>query len=155
MPRVTDASSAHAGGVNTELNYRECVDLLASESTGRVALCTPAGPVIVPVNYTMVADSIVFRTTPYSELGTHGWTSRLAFEVDRLDAEHRIGSSVVARGRGVMVEDRAELELIRAFHDPQPWAPGARYLYIRLFWEELSGRRVAALAGGIGHGHTS
>lgn len=147
MPRAPDACAAHAGGMNTELSYRECVELLASEETGRVALCTPGGPVIVPVNYTVVADSIVFRTTPYSELGTHGWTSRLAFEVDRLDAEHRIGSSVVARGRGVMVEDREQLELIRAFHDPHPWAPGARYLYIRLYWEELSGRHVVALAG--------
>jgi nitroimidazol reductase NimA-like FMN-containing flavoprotein (pyridoxamine 5'-phosphate oxidase superfamily) len=132
--------------VNTELSYRECLELLANESTGRVALCTPAGPAIVPVNYTVVDESIIMRTTPYSVLGTHGWNTRLAFEVDRLDRDQQIGSSVVARGRAVMVEDQRELDLIRSFHDPRPWAPGARFLYIRLRWEELSGRHVAALS---------
>jgi nitroimidazol reductase NimA-like FMN-containing flavoprotein (pyridoxamine 5'-phosphate oxidase superfamily) len=130
--------------MDTELGYRECLDLLAGSSVGRVAFCTPQGPSIVPVNYAVVDDSIVLRTTPYSALGTHGWNSRLAFEVDRLDAEQHVGWSVVARGRGEMVEDRTELGLIRGFHDPKPWAGGSRVLYLRLRWDELTGRRVVA-----------
>src|SRR4051812_20203936 len=56
-----------------ELTVDECVDLLNGGVFGRVALSTPVGPRIVPVNYAMYGDDIVFRTTPYSELGTYGW----------------------------------------------------------------------------------
>ena len=142
--RVMDKGGAQDGCMDTELTYAECLDLLRSARVGRMAFCTPSGPHIVPVNFVVVDDSIVVRTTPYSALGTYGWTSRLAFEVDETDAATRQGWSVVATGRGEMVRDRDEIEFLHAFHDPQPWASGARILYLRLPWTGLSGRRVGA-----------
>ena len=65
---------------------------------GRVAMATPVGPRIVPVNYTLHGDAIVFRTAPYSELSTYGWNTELAFEVDHLDSRPTQGWSVVAVG---------------------------------------------------------
>ncbi|MES2712231.1 MAG: PQQ-dependent sugar dehydrogenase, partial [Pseudomonadota bacterium] len=47
-----------------------------------VAFSTPAGPHMVPVNYTVVDDAIVVRTSPYSLLGTHGRNTVVAFGVD-------------------------------------------------------------------------
>ena len=88
-----------------ELTVEECLDLLHANIVGRVALSTPAGPRIVPVNYAMHGDAIVFRTAPYSELGTHGWNAELAFEIDHIDHEAHQGWSVVAHGRGALVED--------------------------------------------------
>jgi len=125
-----------------ELSYDKCHELLSGGVVGRAAVCTPSGPRIVPVNYSLVDESIVFRTTPYSVLGTYAWNTQLAFEVDQVDYERHLGWSVVALGRGSLVEDSAELAAIRSFWDPRPWAAGVRLVYVRLRWDELSGRRV-------------
>jgi uncharacterized protein len=102
------------------------------------------GPRIVPINYAMYDDAIVFRTTPYSELGTYGWNTDLAFEIDHIDYDKHQGWSVVAIGRATLVEDPDELNDIRANWDPAPWAGGRRHLYIRLTWRDLTGRRIGA-----------
>jgi uncharacterized protein len=125
-----------------ELSYETCADLLASRPVGRAALCTADGPRIIPVNYSVVDGAIIFRTTPYSVLGMHAWNSRLAFEVDDVDEEHGTGWSVVATGRGQMIEDADELARIRGLWDPRPWAGGQRWLFVSLRWDDLTGRRL-------------
>ncbi|HLN76754.1 MAG TPA: pyridoxamine 5'-phosphate oxidase family protein [Nocardioidaceae bacterium] len=128
-----------------ELTVEECLELLHSGVLGRVALSTPMGPRIVPINYAMDGDdAILFRTTPYSELGTYGWNTDLAFEIDQIDYEKHQGWSVVAIGRASLVEDPDELNAIRRNMDPTPWAGGRRHLYIRLVWRDLTGRRVGS-----------
>lgn len=137
------AVSEH-GDVNepTELSYAKCRDLLGGEVLGRVALCTPAGPRIVPVNYALVDEAVVFRTSSYSLLGTSIRNTNISFEVDHVDYERRLGWSVVATGMAGPVEDPDEIAHIRSVWDPQPWAGGARLHYVRLPWRELSGRRI-------------
>ncbi len=126
-----------------ELTVDECLDLLRTNIIGRVALSTPVGPRIVPVNYAMHGDdAIVFRTAPYSELGTYGWNTELAFEVDHLDYDAHQGWSVVAFGRGELVEDPVEVDDIRRAWDPRPWAEGQRHLYLKLDWRDPTGRWV-------------
>ena len=127
-----------------ELSQFECQGLLRSGLAGRVALSTPTGPHIVPVNYSVVDDAIIIRTSPYSLLGTYGRDTTFAFEIDEFDREHERAWSVQARGRVEPVTDRAELGLIREVAEPHPWAGGARPLYLRLRWTELSGRQVGA-----------
>jgi len=127
-----------------ELSDRECQWLLRSGVAGRVALSTPTGPHIVPVNYSVVDDAIVIRTSPYSLLGTYGRETTFAFEIDEFDRDRARGWSVQARGRVEAVTDRTELALIRDAAEPQPWAGGSRPLFLRLRWTELSGRQVGA-----------
>jgi nitroimidazol reductase NimA-like FMN-containing flavoprotein (pyridoxamine 5'-phosphate oxidase superfamily) len=131
-----------------ELDHDTCLDLLTGSVVGRVAVCTPDGPHIIPVNYAVIDGSVVFRTTPYSVLGANAWIGRLAFEIDHLDHERRKAWSVVAHGRGEMVEDAGELAAVRAIGDPQPWAAGNRALYVRLRWTTLTGRRLGSGWGG-------
>jgi nitroimidazol reductase NimA-like FMN-containing flavoprotein (pyridoxamine 5'-phosphate oxidase superfamily) len=128
--------------VPRELTDAECVHLLSAGVVGRVAMSTPVGPRIVPVNYAVHDDAIVFRTSPYSELSTYGWNTELAFEVDDLDYETHGGSSVVALGRARVVQDPEEIAAIRAAWEPGPWAGGSRNMYVKLVWRELTGRRV-------------
>jgi nitroimidazol reductase NimA-like FMN-containing flavoprotein (pyridoxamine 5'-phosphate oxidase superfamily) len=109
---------------------------------GRVAIATATGPHIVPVNYSVVDDAIVVRTSPYSLLGTYGRDTTFAFEIDSFDGGREIGWSVQARGRMEVVSNRAMLARIREIADPRPWAGGARPLYLRLRWTELSGRHL-------------
>ncbi len=72
---------------------------------GRVGVCTPEKPVILPVNYSVVGESIIFRTTPYGVVANHDWASSIAFEVDYVDYADHKGWSVLATGRGERVED--------------------------------------------------
>ena len=125
-----------------ELSASECAELLRRGVAGRVALSTPTGPHIVPVNYTVVEDAIIMRTSPYSLLGTYGRDTTLAFEIDGLDEENRRGWSVQARGRVEVLSDPDELDTLRDLGQPEPWAGGARSLHLRLRWTELSGRQV-------------
>lgn len=125
-----------------ELSTQECEALLRSAEAGRVALATPTGPQIVPVNFTVVDDAIIIRTSPYSLVATHGRDSMFAFEIDGFDRAQQRGWSVQARGRATVVTDQAALERIREVAEPQPWVTGVRSLYLRLPWSELTGRQV-------------
>ena len=128
-----------------ELSYDACEELLRSGSVGRVAVCTPTGPRIIPVNYTVLDEAILFRTSPHGLLGTHAWSSPLAFEVDELDERAQRGWSVVATGHGSSVQESSEMaaiESLRPMWNPQPWAGGERPLLVRLRWDSLTGRRL-------------
>jgi nitroimidazol reductase NimA-like FMN-containing flavoprotein (pyridoxamine 5'-phosphate oxidase superfamily) len=125
-----------------DLNTTECEEFLRAGLVGRVAACTPDGPHIVPVNYSVVDDAIVLRTTPYSLLGSQTRGAVMALEVDQFDYEYHRGWSVVARGRVGMVVDADELEHIRQTWNPTAWAAGGRTLYLRIRWTELTGRRL-------------
>jgi len=124
-----------------ELPREKCEELLRASIVGRVAFNTAEGPEIIPVNYTTVGDAVVFRTTPYSRLGTHA-AGPLAFEIDHIDYDDHKGWSVIAYGVGELVEDTSELQEVTGFWNPKPWAGGARPLYVRLRWKRLSGRRI-------------
>lgn len=127
-----------------ELSTRQCENLLRAGVAGRVALSTATGPHIVPVNYSVLDESIIIRTSPYSLLGTYGRDTTLAFEIDSFDRDRERGWSVQARGRVEVVSSPTVLDRIREGGEPQPWAGGARTLYLALRWTELSGRQLGA-----------
>lgn len=130
------------------LSYSKCHELLSGGIVGRVGFCTAEGPRIFPVNYSVVEESVVFRTTPYGAIAAADWSKQLAFEVDHLDYADHKGWSVLAVGPGERVDDPAEISAIQRNWDPRPWASGSRPLYVRLRWKELTGRR---LGGGWTH----
>lgn len=124
-----------------ELTVNECVDLLSGGVIGRIALTTPGGPRILPVNYAVNDGAVVIRTSPYSELATYGPRNQAAFEIDHFDYDRHQGWSVVALGRlEALAPD--EVEEVRKAWEPRPWAGGHRNLYLRLPWREVSGRRI-------------
>lgn len=124
-----------------ELSRSECEGLLRLGVVGRVAIATPTGPHILPLNYAVGRGDVVVCTTPYSVLGTYGRDSLVAFEVDHFDHPRHQGWSVVVRGRAAPVEDTEELrDLVRIL--PRPWADGTRSLYLRIPLTEVTGRRL-------------
>ena len=46
-----------------DLSREDCARLLVSGIAGRVAVGTPTGPHIIPVNYAVDGESILVRTT--------------------------------------------------------------------------------------------
>lgn len=129
------------------LNESECRALLADRQVGRVAVMTPDGPHIVPVNYALVDDSVVVRTSPFTVLATYAPSSTLAFEIDDLDNSTRTGWSVLVRGKAEVVFDSRELEYVRRVWQPEPWADGSRNVHVRIWICDLTGRSVGVRPG--------
>jgi len=125
-----------------ELTRDECEALLKAGIAGRIAVLTPDGPHILPVNYSVVDEAIIIRTSPDGVLGRHGVDSAFAFEVDQYDYPNGRGWSVLARGQSHAVDDPEELERVQSVCAPRPWAEGDRPMLIALVWHELSGRRL-------------
>ena len=125
-----------------DLSREDCARLLTAGVAGRVAISTPTGPHIIPVNYSVDDGCILIRTTAYSLLGTYGRDALLCFEVDQFDYELKRGWSVVVRGRATFVDDQAELAHIARTWEPRPWAAGQRNLVVRIPWTEVTGRQL-------------
>ena len=69
------------------LDVPECLHLLRTGGVGRVVWQDDdEGLTVLPVNYRVIGDSVVFRTT------------RVAFQVDEIDRATAVGWSVLVRG---------------------------------------------------------
>ncbi|MFE1166623.1 pyridoxamine 5'-phosphate oxidase family protein [Nocardiopsis sp. NPDC058789] len=127
----------------TILARQTCFNLLASHDIGRVAFTIEgdAAPTVLPVNYAMVNDTIVFRSTLAGTIMRHA-RGHAAFQIDHFDEERREGWSVLASGRCRWVRDQAELERIPQGRLPQPWAEGPRDQILRITPGRVTGRDV-------------
>lgn len=124
------------------LSPDECRDFLARETTGRVGLVANGQPLIFPVNYAFVADSIIYRTAPGSKLDAARRFDRVVFEIDDWSEETRTGWSVLAKGTARPVEDEWHIALCEYF-DIEPWADQIpREHWVRIDITELTGRLI-------------
>jgi nitroimidazol reductase NimA-like FMN-containing flavoprotein (pyridoxamine 5'-phosphate oxidase superfamily) len=133
--------SLHPGGRLEVLDQAECLRLLRGGRVGRLGYLASDAPRVVPVNYTVVSQSLVFRLAPESEAARSARSRPVAFEVDQLDEFLQAGWSVLAVGRAteLSAEMRESLDLRS---DPSPWPAGYRLLYLHLPLTQVSGRRV-------------
>jgi nitroimidazol reductase NimA-like FMN-containing flavoprotein (pyridoxamine 5'-phosphate oxidase superfamily) len=125
-----------------ELTKQECFGLLAGQQLGRVVLVDDRGPLALPVNFVVDQHSLLFRSDAGTKLAVASRGSRVAFEVDGIDAATHTGWSVLVRGEAVEVTDPAELERVRRL-PLSPWAPGPKACYVRILPTTLTGRRIA------------
>ncbi|MGW2380076.1 helix-turn-helix domain-containing protein [Streptomyces sp. NPDC001658] len=125
----------------TELSEQECRRLLSTHGVGRVAIPTGAAPLVVPVNYSVVDDALVFRTRQDS-VPTRGLDREVSFEVDRVDDALSQGWSVLVRGRAAAVTDRDAVRRLVERAYSEPWAGSGRDLWIRVELTAVTGRRI-------------
>ena len=125
-----------------ELSRQECRALLATKTVGRIAFHAGHGLRILPVNYVVHEESIVFRTAEHGVIARSIRVADVAFQVDDLDEQLRAGWSVLAVGRCERITDPALLDAIERGDDPTPWAAGTRDLYFAVTWKGLTGRRL-------------
>ena len=132
-----------------ELTKGECFGLLAREQLGRVTFVDDRGPMVLPVNFVLDRQMVVFRTGDGAKLDVARDGGRVAFEVDGTDAATHTGWSVVLRGEAVEVTDPAELARLRGL-PLDPWAPGTKNRYVRILPAALTGRRISVPSGPSG-----
>ncbi|WP_432072762.1 pyridoxamine 5'-phosphate oxidase family protein [Streptomyces wuyuanensis] len=124
-----------------ELGAEDCRALLSTHGVGRVAVTTPDGPAVLPVNYEVVGDEIAFRTAPGS-LPAAAVGSEVAFEVDHLDETAGEGWSVLAVGPARHVTDTDAVRRLADGAHTKPWAGGEREMWVSIRPERLTGRRI-------------
>jgi nitroimidazol reductase NimA-like FMN-containing flavoprotein (pyridoxamine 5'-phosphate oxidase superfamily) len=125
------------------LTTAECRKLLGRHHFGRLGFMDSVGvlPSIIPVNYALDEDKVVIRTDAGSKLSAALRGAPVAFEVDSVDEIHKVGWSVVVRGRAEEVTDEDKLAELR--QTPLlAWHPRPQPRYVRINPSKISGRRI-------------
>lgn len=122
----------------------ECWELLSVSPVGRIAVMTPDGPEIYPINIAVDDETLVFRTDPGSKLAALASEPRVAIEVDHIDPVARDGWSVVVVGR---VEELGGDQVVAAMElGLEPWTIGEKARWLRLNPTRVSGRGIGKRA---------
>jgi len=125
-----------------ELSEDECLELLGTNSVGRVAVVRNGQPLIFPVNYVLEGRGVAFRTDPGTKL-TWATVGRLAFEIDSTDPLHREGWSVLVQGIGREITDAVDPWSKRILaRSLVPWAGGEKDHWVVISSPVFTGRRI-------------
>lgn len=125
----------------------ECVELLAEDTVGRLAVTDGLTPGIFPVNYVLDGEDVVFRTDAGTKLDV-GPRARACFEIDAFDRQTHSGWSVVVTGRleEVTGYDARTWKRVRTL-PVEPWAGGVKSHWMRLVADRITGRRIPPTPG--------
>jgi nitroimidazol reductase NimA-like FMN-containing flavoprotein (pyridoxamine 5'-phosphate oxidase superfamily) len=132
----------HARSGLEVIPHKECLVLLAGQKVGRLGFVVDGQPMILPVNYAMHGDIVVFRTGDGSLL-TAAHATKVAFEVDDVDAGAGSGWSVVVQGVTEEIPETGDWfdETLRAKAGPT-WIPAPTDHCVRIKPNVISGRRL-------------
>lgn len=110
--------------------------MLSGHSVGRLAVIADDGlPFVVPVNYQVAGETVVFRTdagTKLDALRRHP----VAFQLDSIDPLHRTGWTVLVQG---IAHEAVPHELKSV--NVEPWL-GPKQYWIQIVPRYISGRRI-------------
>ncbi|AWN17911.1 pyridoxamine 5'-phosphate oxidase family protein [Salinisphaera sp. LB1] len=129
-------SQTHSQDRLDNLDVSTCRQLLGSHGIGRLAFNAGPSPEILPVNYALHEDSIVFRTGAGAKQNAAVQGQAATFEVDGIHADRHSAWSVMVHGR-LAVVDVDSLE-----GSPEPLPGGERSTLVRLQIDRMSGRRI-------------
>jgi nitroimidazol reductase NimA-like FMN-containing flavoprotein (pyridoxamine 5'-phosphate oxidase superfamily) len=143
-----DDKTLESGGPVVELlDEAECLRLISAGGVGRIGYTGRFGPTVVPVNYALHEETIVFRTGQNSPMGEDLRTgiehaeSKVAFEIDELSPTTREGWSILIQGSAHPVDSEAERALV-VQSGVEPWAGGEKELFVRVIPTRITGRRI-------------
>lgn len=143
--RQVDALEVVAGGIDRNgleiLDRDECLQLVATATFGRIGITSAALPMILPVNFRLVGDRIVFRTGVGSKLEAATRGAVVAFEVDSIDPFAHTGWSVCVTGVAREITDPADREQLEKANIPR-WAPAGDDRIVAVPAQMVSGRRI-------------
>ena len=131
-------------GMATEIPAWACRELMKSTLVGRVAFVDEDGPVVLPVNFVLDGDTVLFCTSSANAIGRHLDSATVEFEVHEFDGPTKSGWSVVVRGVASFVSAR-ELSRDEGL-PPFSWADGVRTFVVRVTPVSVTGRRISCPA---------
>ena len=142
--RPGQETSGHASAWRRDLRIlspQECLSLLEPGGIGRVGFMSAKRVEILPVNFAVTGKAIIVRTGPDTLLAVHA-CEPVSFEADCLDEDQHEGWSVLVQGRAHKVISEGEVQQLERKTRLEPWAGGARDVWVRITPARISGRRV-------------
>ena len=127
------------------LHLADCFRLLESVPVGRIGFLARGEVVILPVNFLVDGQDVLFRTGTGSKLSCLEIGHYVGFEADHYDAATHSGWSVVANGLAEIVEDDEETSRLDAL-GLAPWGAADDQTWIRIRPTSITGRRIAGAA---------
>ena len=94
------------------------------------------------MNYTVVGERLIFRTTPDTEAGRCANGVQVAFEVDQIDEFLHAGLERAGHRRGPSDHPPRIANCSTSSRSPDPWPEGERPLFLQLPLTTMTGRRV-------------
>ncbi len=128
------------------IDQDECLNLLNTQDVGRIAFVNGGAADVLPVNYVLDGDAVVFATAT----GTKLWSVQrgpVTFEVDHTEAATRSGWSVVIHGLAQEItplDSPALVARLRAL-PLNSWAGDKPHL-VRIALRTITGRRIREAA---------
>lgn len=128
------------------LDRARCLALLQARPVGRLVFTRQALPEVLPVNYRL-DGGIVFRLASRSAAADACRDAVVAFQVDDIDADRRLGWSVTVVGLSGEITDPAERSRLAGL-PLESWLGDSRDHFVRLRLDQVTGREIvpAALA---------
>ena len=124
------------------LERDECFARLGQARLGRAAVTLNGVPHVVPVNYAVLDDSIVFRSGSGTKFHAALLSEPMSFEFDHFDEDAATGWSVLVSGRSHLVVDPAELARIETL-PLHALDPSGKHAIVRVDADLVSGRAIA------------
>lgn len=123
------------------LDREDCFRLLQQARIGRVGITTDAMPVVLPVNFALDGERIVFSSAPGTKLYVAATGTQVAFEADDVDSAARWGWSVCVTGPATVVKEAADRDRLQAL-PLERWVPPGEDSYVVIEPQVVTGRRV-------------
>lgn len=123
------------------LDREECLRLLGTATLGRVGITLGALPVVLPINFRLVGDRIVFRTGVGTKLDAATCNAIVSFEADDIESFSHAGWSVVVTGEAREVSEPDALTGLESANIPR-WAPSGDGRFVEIPTTMISGRRI-------------
>jgi nitroimidazol reductase NimA-like FMN-containing flavoprotein (pyridoxamine 5'-phosphate oxidase superfamily) len=127
------------------IGERECRELLAGCTLGRIGVVVEGRPEIFPVSYAYDAErgSVMFPTNPRTKLRAALNWPWVAFEIDGLADDGTSGWSVLMVGTAEEITDPREIDTATAKRVVH-WRTGAETRWLRIIPSTVSGRRISS-----------
>lgn len=137
------------------LDRRECLALLRNRELGRVGLVAQGLPAILPVNYRVLGEDVVFATGTGSKSLAVAHEQVIAFQIDDAVPETRYGWSVLVVGKATELTERDRGWDAAQRLNLHPWVGHFADHLIRVPTKRITGRRLVGPVGAVATGHRS
>ena len=129
----------HAGTIE-ELGRDECLTRMATQRLGRLGVVVDGVPLVLPMQFVMDGDTVVFQTNQGAKV-LHAPLTSVSFEVDHVDWEKGVGWSVLLQGFGADITDAVDeqSEELRSLN-VNTWAPPPADRWLKIIPRSITGR---------------
>jgi uncharacterized protein len=124
------------------LHLGDCFTLLQSVPVGRIGFLAGGEVGILPVNFLLDGQDVVFRTATGTKLAAIEVGHYVSFEVDSYDPKAGTGWSVLVSGLAESVESEAEAARLDGLGLASWGATAPDRVWIRIRPTSTSGRRI-------------